>query len=243
MKISFVIPAYNEERLISYAIASIIEQISGSYHEIIVVNNASTDRTALVAEGLRYTQVINEPIKGLTRARKTGLENATGDLIFQMDADCRLSPGQVERTIREFSRDQNLVALSGPYRCYDSTRGQNFWIRIFYYFSYFAYFVNRFILRKASMIQGGNAVIRKSALQDIDGYDTGINFYGEDADLARRLMKVGKIKFSLSFYNFSSARRMNHEGLWKMGIRYAWNYLSVVFKGRPASEDYLDIRN
>lgn len=243
MKISFVIPAFNEEKLISYALASIIEQITGSGHEIIVVNNASTDRTARVAMGFRYTQVIDEPTKGLTQARKTGLEKASGDLIFQIDADCRLGQGQVKRVIREFTEDPELVALSGPYRCYDSSGTQDFWIRIFYYFSYFAYLVNRFLLRRASMIQGGNVVIRKSALKDIQGYDTRIPFYGEDADLARRLMKVGKIKFSLSFYNYSSARRMNHEGLWKIGIRYAWNYLSVVFKGRPASHDYLDIRN
>ncbi len=58
----------------------------------------------------------------------------------------------------------------------------NFWTRAFYR----TYVILRFIARTGSMLQGGNFVVTREALEKIGGYDTSIAFYGEDADVARR---------------------------------------------------------
>jgi GT2 family glycosyltransferase len=51
--------------------------------------------------------------------------------------------------------------------------------------------LNAFLFRKGSMLQGGNYVVRREALDLINGYDTSIDFYGEDTDVGRRLHEVG----------------------------------------------------
>ena len=89
MKISLVIPAYNEESYIGECIDCAILASRGRVYEIIVVNNASTDRTKEIAirKGVR---VVDEPEKGLTKARQRGLIEATGDYIAYIDADTRM---------------------------------------------------------------------------------------------------------------------------------------------------------
>lgn len=72
MKISFVIPAYNEQGNIAACIAAIQAEIdrTGFPSEIIVVNNASTDRTREIATSYVDVQVVDESRKGLVWARK-----------------------------------------------------------------------------------------------------------------------------------------------------------------------------
>ena len=94
MRLSFVVPAYNEEAYLPACLESILTQIDPATSglapgtcEIIVVNNASTDRTREVA--LRYpgVTVVDEPRKGLTFARQAGFAASTGDLIANVDSD------------------------------------------------------------------------------------------------------------------------------------------------------------
>ena len=72
MKISFVIPAYNEQRNIADCISAVQAEINrtGFLSEIVVVNNASTDRTKEIASGYPNVRVVDEIRKGLVWARK-----------------------------------------------------------------------------------------------------------------------------------------------------------------------------
>ena len=76
MKLSFVIPAYNEENYVGNCISSIQNELERSSREaeIIVIDNASTDKTAEAAKKHKNVRVINEPIKGLVHARQRGLK-------------------------------------------------------------------------------------------------------------------------------------------------------------------------
>ena len=98
VRLSFVVPAYNEEAYLPACLESILAQTRelGDAVEIIVVNNASTDRTREVA--LRYpgVRVVDEPRKGLTFARQAGFAASTGELIANVDSDSRLTPGWVD---------------------------------------------------------------------------------------------------------------------------------------------------
>jgi GT2 family glycosyltransferase len=102
--------------------------------------------------------------------------------------------------------------------------------------------INRYILRAGSMIQGGNFVLRREALEKIGGFDTTIAFYGEDTDIARRLNPIGDVKFTSKLKMFSSARRLKHEGTLTMAVRYAINYFWTTFLKKPFTQDYIDIR-
>lgn len=90
MLISLVIPVYNKEKFISDAIDSVLQQ-SFKDIEIILVNDGSTDNSAVVCkkyadeyENVRYIEQMN---KGVSSARNNGINNAKGKYIMFLDAD------------------------------------------------------------------------------------------------------------------------------------------------------------
>src|SRR4051812_44394345 len=113
--ISFAICAHNEKKYIGDTLRSIIECAPQNPLEIIVINNASTDNTAKVASAFPNVRVVDEPKKGLTRARQAGLVAATGELLACVDADTHVSKKWFEILNREFEKDPALVCLSGPF--------------------------------------------------------------------------------------------------------------------------------
>jgi glycosyltransferase involved in cell wall biosynthesis len=97
MKLSIVIPAFNEEKLLPatlHAVANAGEALAaaGMTYEVIVCDNNSTDRTASVARE-HGAAVIFEPVNQISRARNTGATLATGDWILFLDADSQPSYG------------------------------------------------------------------------------------------------------------------------------------------------------
>ncbi|MFC6646053.1 glycosyltransferase family 2 protein [Granulicella cerasi] len=244
MRLSFVVPAYNEEATLAECIESILAQTAQLTEpaQIVVVNNASSDGTREVA--LRYPQVtlVDEPRKGLTYARQAGLAAVDGDIVANVDADSRLTPGWVARVLEAFAQDEKLVCLSGPLVYYDLSATQRGMVSLFYRFAWCTYAMNRWVLRVGSMVQGGNFAVARRALLEIGGFDTSIAFYGEDTDIARRLSEVGPVRFTLTHRMFSSGRRLRKEGVATMAAKYTVNYLSTTFLKRPVTSEYIDIR-
>jgi glycosyltransferase involved in cell wall biosynthesis len=243
-KLAFVIPAYNEEALIGQCLQSICDELdrSGVPAEVVVVDNASTDRTGEVAGRFKRVRVITENRKGIVYARKAGYDATTAPLVANIDADNQLTPGWSNTVVGEFEADPELVALSGPFIYHDLGPLHQAWVKMFYWGAYFAYLVNRFVLKVGSMLQGGNFIIKRSAWDQAGGYDTKIDFYGEDIDVAVRLFRFGKVKWMWRLPILSSGRRLAKEGIVKSGWVYALNFIWVTFTGRPKTEEYTDIR-
>lgn len=237
MKISLIIPAHNEEKYIGECLRSILENTSVDVFEIIVVDNASTDKTVEIARKFSKVRVVFEPNKGLTHARQRGLNESRGDLIAYIDADVRISKRWFEILIEEFSASSDLVCLSGPCEYFDIPKWKNAIVK--FYWSVLALPSYAFM---GYMIIGGNFIAKKSALIKIGGFDTEISFYGEDTNIARRLSKVGKVKFLPKFFVYTSGRRFISEGFLTTGIKYVANYLSEVIIKKPITRDYKDIR-
>ena len=91
MKVSIVVPAFNEERLLPASLAGIQAATAaftdaGWATELVVCDNNSTDRTADIASGAG-ARVVLEPINQISRARNTGAAHATGDWLLFVDAD------------------------------------------------------------------------------------------------------------------------------------------------------------
>ncbi|MFA6307205.1 MAG: glycosyltransferase family A protein, partial [Patescibacteria group bacterium] len=104
MRASVVIPAHNEEKNISATIRALLAQSHPDF-EIIVVNNASTDRTAEIAEGFPV-KVVHESRKGLLWARERGRLEATGDIVVNIDADCLPDEDWLSRGTAHFLDDE-----------------------------------------------------------------------------------------------------------------------------------------
>lgn len=245
MRISFVIPAYNEEQRLPQCLAALKRELERTEcaAEVIVVNNASTDRTGELARGYTWIRVVDEPRKGLVRARHAGLVASTGELIANVDADTLLPEGWLATVLKEFARDEKLAALSGPFIYYDLPLFQRALVRIFYVFGYLSHLVSQHIFHTGAMLQGGNFIVRRTYLERAGGFDTSIEFYGEDTDVARRISKVGKVKWTFRLPMYASGRRLAREGIITMGVRYAANYFHTLMHGKPLTAAYIDIRD
>ena len=244
MRMSFVVPAFNEELYLGDCLRSILRDTAGMEDavEILVVNNGSTDGTRELALSFPGVRVVEEPTRGLSRARQAGFLAATGDLVANVDADSRLPTGWTRRVMESFRADEEMVAMSGPLVYFDLPSRKRLLVRGFYAMAWVSYAVNRYLLGVGSMVQGGNFVVTRAAMERIGGCDVSIVFYGEDTDLARRLHKVGRVRFTFELKMLSSARRLKHEGLLRMAWRYSVNYLWTTFRKRPFTEVHQDIR-
>ncbi len=244
IQISFVVPAYNEERLLSITLQSIFSEIRSvnCLAEVIVVDDGSTDATPMIARELGVCILSHERRAGLVSARMTGFRAASGKLIANIDADTVLPKGWLKRVLNEFERNSSLVCVSGPYSYSDLSRPARMAVALYYCLGYSLYLLNQFIFRVGSLLQGGNFVVKKQAMIEIDGYSDGFEFYGEDTDLARRLVRVGFVKFSFALWASSSGRRLRSEGIVTMGLRYALNFFWATWFRRPYTKEWEDIR-
>jgi len=245
MKISFVIPAHNEEAVIGKCLASVFKEINRSRTsidtEVVVVDNASTDRTREEALKFPNVTVVRENLKGLVYARRAGSVATSGDLVANIDADTIVPGGWLSTVVSEFAKDKNLVALTGPYIFYDLNLFQSLLVKAFYFPGWLFNLVSQ-PLGRAIMLQGGNFVLRRDAWDRAGGFDTSISFYGEDADIARRISKQGRVLWTWKLPMYTTARRLKQEGIVTAGWRYLLNLISTHVTGRPATKEYSDIR-
>ncbi len=230
MKVSVVIPAYNEEKNIADTIQTVLAQDYSDF-EVIVVNNASVDKTEEVAKKFDV-KVVKEIRKGLLWARECGRLNAKGEIIVNIDADCLPEKDWLSRGVIHF-RNKNVVAVTGPYDYYDGTR----------FFRYTSLFTQRHLyhlmsliiqssmIKKGAVLIGGNNFIRADVLKKTGGYNTSLVFYGEDTDTAKRVSKHGKVIFDKKLTMKTSARRFKDEGTLKITFRYLYHFFKVVLSG------------
>jgi glycosyltransferase involved in cell wall biosynthesis len=245
MKLSIVIPAYNEEKYIARCLQSVLTQIetleTARDIEVIVVNNASVDRTAEIAGEFAGVLIVDESERGLVRARQAGFTASSGDLIANVDADTKLPAGWIEKVFTEFENNEKLVALSGPFIYTHSSWLSALLVAFWYRVGQLTHYLNQYILKRGAMLQGGNFILRRSALEKIGGYDTSIDFWGEDTDIATRISKVGKVKFTFDFPIYTSARRFKKDGFLVAGWKYFINYVWVLVFRKPFLKEYEEV--
>lgn len=235
MNVSLIIPAYNEEGYIGRCLESVMRHEGGRFREIIVVDNASSDKTAEIARRFEGVRVIREDKKGLTHARQAGFDASSGEFVAYIDADCLLRDGWLETALRVFKDRADIVSVSGPVRYHDAPYYIQFIMRFLWYLTVPATYQT-----VGYMLIGGNFIARRSAIEKIGGFDREIAFYGEDTDLARRLSAVGKTVFRMDFFIYTSGRRFMHEGIVSTNARYAFNF-AWPFR-RRFSKHYTDVR-
>lgn len=236
MKVSIVIPALNEEKYIRKTLEAVTNLDYPDY-EIFVVDNGSTDTTGEIVRSFPRVQLIQIPERGLTKAREAGRRAATGEIIAQLDADSTPPKEWLTKGTAYF-KNSKVVAVSGPY-LYE---GGPWWFKsvafVVQVIFYSATNILMRMLRSGAVLIGSNVFVRASTLEAIGGYDTSIAFYGEDSDTARKVSKLGRVHYAPRLYIYSSARRFEQEGILKTFYLYIINFVSVMAKGKPATEDY-----
>jgi len=180
MKISVILPAYNEEKLIDTALKAVglalgAFSAAGWQTEVIVCDNASTDATAVIARRAG-ARVVHEPINQISRARNRGAAAANGDWLIFVDADSFPTRVLFER-VREMIESGNvigggaLVTLAGG--------GGIPWLM--------AQFWN-VLSYTARWMAGSFIFCETSVFQDLGGFDQTL-FASEEIDFSRRLKR------------------------------------------------------
>jgi hypothetical protein len=114
-KVSIIIPCYNQGHFLHEAIKSALDQTHQEV-EVVVVNDGSTDQTARVIQHFEQRKSsghaefvsITQENRGLSAARNAGISKSSGEFIVCLDADDRLSPAYIEKTVK-FLEDYDIV--------------------------------------------------------------------------------------------------------------------------------------
>jgi glycosyltransferase involved in cell wall biosynthesis len=241
-KIAVIVCAHNEAQYLAPCLHSLLAQ-SRIPDDILVINNASTDTTRAVAQQIPGVRVVDEPRKGLVVARETGRREARGDILVYIDADCRAPLTWLERVERRFAADSALIALSGPYRFFDWDWWGRTLIRAYdLSLAPATQLLVKHVLRIGTIFYGGNFAVRREALERIGGFDTSIEFHGEDTNVGRRLFAVGKVSLFYDCFLHTSARRYVAMGKGAVIRLYVRNFTSEVLHHRPKDTTHVDVR-
>jgi glycosyltransferase involved in cell wall biosynthesis len=242
MTITAIVCAYNEARHLPACLFSLLAQTRPA-DEILVVNNASTDETGSVARSVPGVRVIDEPTKSLVVARETARQQAKGDILAYMDADCRAPIFWLERLEQRFLQSHSRVAITGPYRFYDWDWSGRFFARAYdIVMAAPTHFVVHHLLKLGAILYGGNFAVRRGALARIGGFDRSIEFHGEDTNLGRRLTPVGRVEICGDCWVWTSARRYRAMGKGRVFRLYVRNFCSEILRHRPADVEHVDVR-
>jgi GT2 family glycosyltransferase len=122
-----------------------------------------------------------------------------------LDADCRAPLLWLGRIAAHFEQKPTLLALSGNYRFYDWDWWGRTLIRAYdFTLGPGTQFLVKYLLGMGVVFYGGNFAVRRHALDRIGGFDTSIEFHGEDTNLGRRLFAIGRVELGYDCYLYTS---------------------------------------
>lgn len=204
--VSFVVPAHNEEHEISGCLAAIRNAASrcNCEHEIIVVNDASTDDTARIA-GAQSDRVVDVELRNIGAVRNAGAATATKSLLIFVDADTRL-PAQ---TLREILETCSRGTLGGG----ASVRFDQRLDAARYLMAHSFIVLWQDILRYAA---GCLVFVRRDLFERIGGFEEQY-FAAEELYLSRQIKRRGKFRI-VRHPVITSARKMRTYGFWEVLI-------------------------
>jgi glycosyltransferase involved in cell wall biosynthesis len=202
MKVSVVIPAFNEEKYIENCLQGLMVQIEKP-DEIIVVNNNSTDKTVEVVKKYPVT-LINETQRGITPARNVGFNAAHYEIIARCDADSIPPPDWIKKIKEDFT-NYKIDGLTGNFDYYDLPIRTNQHIFPNLYLKSM-----KVLLRGNETFVGFNMALKKEAWEKVKNEvcldDKKVH---EDTDLSIHLVKHGyKIMKDKTLIMKTSARRI-----------------------------------
>lgn len=213
LRVSVVIPVYNEADRIGACLQTLAAQTVKPY-EVIVVDNNSTDRTASIAARFDFVRVITAKRQGVIHARNRGFNAAKGEIIGRIDADTHLPTDWVE-TLQQLFEQPEVDAISGVVNYYDIP---------WRFLSRIDLRLRRRAARQMGdyvFLQGANMGLRTSAWKSVRQQLCHRGGMHEDYDLAIHLAEAGRyIKFDESLRASISARCLDDSlvGFWSYAL-------------------------
>ena len=212
MKISIVIPVYNEAAHLTACLKAIADQSLAAY-EVIVVDNNSTDNSRLVAERFSFVRVMSEPKQGRVHARNRGFDAARGDVIARIDGDTLLPSDWLQQIATFYIHPNHLgQAFTGGASFYNVRLPR----AVSWLYNFLAFDFNRLLIGHATL-WGSNMAITQAQWQVVRDKTCDLSGMHEDLDLAMHLHGGGYgIHYERSLKVGAHLRRVrsNRHELW-----------------------------
>lgn len=171
-KISFVLPTRNRCGRTLKTLSILEQNVTGVLHEVIVIDNASSDGTAeAIARDFPQVRLIELSENLNTAARNLGVSAADSPLVFMLDDDSWPEKGTTEEALRVMAREPRLAAAA----CYVRRYGRQ----------------THEMGGLPGAFLGGGVVLRREAMLEIGGYPVDYGYYVEEYDIAARLWQAG----------------------------------------------------
>lgn len=218
MKISIIVPAFNEEKLIPETLRRITEAGAAFTErewesELIVCDNNSNDRTAELARA-SGAQVVFEPINQIARARNTGARPATGDWLLFIDADSHPTQ-ELFADVAQAIQTGSCLAGGSTVRLDTSRLAGRVMMKIW-----------NLLSRSQKLLAGSFIFCETAAFRQLGGFSLEL-FASEELELSKRLKKLaaqsGKRIIILHHHPLTTSARKFH-------LYSAWEYLRFLSK-------------
>jgi len=234
MKFSFIIPAYNEEKIIGKCINSIKSQ-TRKPDEIIVVDNLCTDNTAKIARKLGC-RVVKESKKGISNARNKGAKASCGDILCFVDADGIVVRNWLEECEKSFLKGSKINAVVGMNIFSHKNSEKHAIYNIYTALAYSGLFLYK-ILTDKLFLAGNNFAIKKEVFAKVGGFES---VMGEDYWLSKKFWKLSnhkgvfnpKMKIHYSSRGFDSAGYLQTLTFWVLGSIMKTDQKSYTYKNK-----------
>lgn len=225
MKISIIIPTYNEEEYLPKLLESIKSQDFTDY-EVIVADAQSNDNTREIAK--EYGCVVVEG--GLPGpGRNRGAEVAQGEILLFLDSDLELTENYLSNVVEEFESEELGIAITQMTPLSEKKRDK-----------YLHDLANWFMIAVENIKPHGAGcygIISKKELHDeVGGFDENLNF-GEDTDYIERVAEISEFKVLRNARIGVSTRRLEEEGLYTLLKQYGKSTVNDFRGKRTTAED------
>lgn len=229
MKLSIIIPTYNEEEFLPHLLESIKKQDFTDY-EVIIADANSTDRTREISENYG-AKIVDGGLPAV--GRNKGAEVAQGKLLLFLDADAILTPNYLQDALYEFIEGGMGISITQIIPLSDKT---------FDIISHdFANFFMKYVEDLKPHGAGCYGILTWKKLHEIvGGFDEQLDF-GEDTDYIEKIAYISSFKVLREPRLYISTRRTQEEGKRNIARKYAKSTF-YQFTGRKINADKLDYK-
>ncbi len=216
MKVSIIIPCYNELNTIEEIVLRILKYVKYN-KEIIIVDDGSSDGTEDIIRNKLSSQISkliqNDKNYGKGYSVRKGIQAATGDIIVIQDADLEYHPSDLNKLIEPINNGFADVVYGSRFISTEERRVLNYWHSIGNYFLNFL--SNVFTNINLTDMEVGYKVFKSEILKNIDLKENRFGFEPEvTAKISHKNIRIFEVGIKYFGRNYSEGKKIN----WKDGI-------------------------